>query len=509
MLKPINILVIMILIVMSLAIFANSMTKPLGHDEQMYCAGAALLSQGKMIYRDFSYIAQLPYHPLICAAVFKIFDTTHYLLTTRLFSVACNIVTLFCIVAIYRHLFRDTPTAGSLLAIAAGILYIFNPVVAYSNGFAWNHDFIVAAVAASFCLSATADFKHRSGYLRIAAIAALLTIATWMRMTTAVIQLLFFVFILIRSAYLPGQRLKNALTFVVTTAIFSLWPIWIILSAPQAFALNLFHIPMLNAQYLHEIGMVYKKLDLMISILRVPANLILLGLAIYLYISTAVSSRKHHLPKQLNSILAILLTVTFIVIAFIPPTMWVQYLAPPVPLLLVCLAYPLSRLNKLNTKNHFTTAISMVTAFTILTVYIYSASIQNIPAAFNLQRWIPIQLHKTALDIAANTKASKQILTLAPLYALEGNCDIYPQLSAGPFVYRVADNLTELQQKLTTTAGAKSIQKLLDANPPSAVIVGTEPLPLEATLLETTVIPNPENWQKKQYPNGLIVYFRR
>ncbi len=488
---------------MSLAILANSMTKPLGHDEQMYCTGAALLSQGKMIYRDFSYIAQLPWHPLICAALFKIFNTTNYLLTTRLFSVACNIVTLLCIVAIYRRLFTDTPLAGALLAIAAGTLYIFNPIVAYANGFAWNHDFIVAAVAVSFLLFVTTDFKHHSRYYRIAAIAALLTIATWMRITTALIGLLFFIFILINS---PGQRLKNALAFVGTTTVFSLWPLWTILSAPQAFALNLFQIPMLNAQYLHEIGMVYKKLDLTIFILKIPANFILIGLVVYLYAAIVWQSRKHQLPKQQNSILILLMVIASLLIAFIPPTMWIQYLAPPVPLLLICLAYPLSRLNKLNTKNHFPTALA---AFAILAVYIFPAPIQNIPAVFKPQTWVSNQVHKTAIDIAANTKKPKRILTLAPLYALEGNCNIYPQLSAGPFVYRVADNLTQEQQKITTTAGPKSIQKLLDANPPSAVIVGTEPLSLEATLLERTVIPNPENWRKKQYPDGIIVYFRR
>ncbi|MFC1677568.1 hypothetical protein ACFL3G_10970 [Planctomycetota bacterium] len=499
MVKPINILVILILIVMSLAIFANSMTKPLGHDEQMYCAGAAMLSQGKMIYRDFSYIAQLPWHPLICAGLYKIFNTTNYLLTTRLFSVLCNITTLICIVAIYRRLFTDTPKAGALLAIAAGTLYIFNPIVAYANGHAWNHDFIVAAVAVSFWLFVTTDFKHRSRYYRIAAIAALLTIATWMRITTALIQLLFFVFILINS---PGQRLKNALTFIVTTAVLSIWPVWTFSLAPQAFAINLFHIPTLNAQYLHEIGMAYNKLDLTISILKQPANLVLIGLTGYFYIAATWQKAKQ---KHTNSIFAVLLTIAFCVIAFLPPTMWIQYLAPPVPLLLICLAYPLSRLNKLNTKNHYPAALII---FAILTVYI-SPYLKNIPAVFKPQRWVPIQLHKTAIDIAANTKEPKRILTLAPLFALEGNCTIYPQLSAGPFVYRVADNLSKEQQKITTTTGTKSIRKLLQDQPPSAVIVGTEPLALEAPLLETTVISNPENWRKKQYPNGLIVYFRR
>jgi len=45
--KIANTLVVLILIVLSLAILANSMAKPVGRDEQMYCTGAALLSEGK------------------------------------------------------------------------------------------------------------------------------------------------------------------------------------------------------------------------------------------------------------------------------------------------------------------------------------------------------------------------------------------------------------------------------------------------------------------------------
>ncbi len=84
--KTVNILVVLILIVLSLAVFGNSMTKPLGRDEQMYCTGGALMAQGRLIYRDFSYAAQLPYHPLLCAALFKMFNTTHYLIVGRILS---------------------------------------------------------------------------------------------------------------------------------------------------------------------------------------------------------------------------------------------------------------------------------------------------------------------------------------------------------------------------------------------------------------------------------------
>ena len=101
--KIINTTVFLILVALSLVILGNSMTKPLGRDEQMYCAAGVLLAQGKMIYRDFSYPSQMPYYPLLYAALFRILNTTHYLLAGRILSSVCDILVAVCIVGIYRR----------------------------------------------------------------------------------------------------------------------------------------------------------------------------------------------------------------------------------------------------------------------------------------------------------------------------------------------------------------------------------------------------------------------
>ncbi|NQV35577.1 MAG: hypothetical protein HQ515_22980 [Phycisphaeraceae bacterium] len=46
--------------------FVNAMNKGPSRDEQMYCTAGVLLSQGLAIYSDFSYVSQLPYHPVVC-----------------------------------------------------------------------------------------------------------------------------------------------------------------------------------------------------------------------------------------------------------------------------------------------------------------------------------------------------------------------------------------------------------------------------------------------------------
>jgi 4-amino-4-deoxy-L-arabinose transferase-like glycosyltransferase len=260
--KSINIAVILILVFLSLAMLADSMTKPLGRDEQMYCAGGALMANGKMIYRDFSYPAQMPYHPLLYAALFRILNTTRYLLVGRIVSTFCDIAVLVCIVGIYRHIFGGFPAAGRLLGLAAAVLYVFNPLVDYANGYAWNHDVVILCVVLSFWLFASADFQRKSRYWKIAAMGGLLTFATWMRVTGVLVELLFLVMLLVQPAQSARQRVKTILPFLIAASGVSVWPVWVIAQAPRAFFLNIVRIPVLYGEWLKRIGMVHNKFNL-------------------------------------------------------------------------------------------------------------------------------------------------------------------------------------------------------------------------------------------------------
>ena len=250
----------------------------------MYCTAGSLLAQGKMIYRDFSYPAQMPYHPLLYAALFRTLNTTHYLLAGRILSVVCDILIVVCIVGIYRHIFKSFAVSGMLLGLAAAVLYVFNPLVDYANGYAWNHDVVVLFVVLSFWLFVSTDFKRKSKYWRIAAIGALLTLATCMRITTALVGLLFFAVILSvrtpQEAQPAGslkQKFKTALPFLIAAAVLLLWPVWVIALAPRAFFLNLVKIPTLYGQWLHQIGMVHNKYDLTRACLTRPGYFVLIA----------------------------------------------------------------------------------------------------------------------------------------------------------------------------------------------------------------------------------------
>ena len=504
--KITNILVVLILIVLSLAILANSMAKPVGRDEQMYCTAGALMAQGRMIYRDFSYAAQMPYHPLLCAALLKTFNTTHYLLVGRILSVFCDILVMVCIVGIYRYFFRSFAITGILLGLAAAVLYLFNPLVDYANGYAWNHDAVILCVVLSFRLFISIDFNHKSKYWRIAAIGALLTFATCMRITTALVELPFFVILLSQPAESMKQRCKTALSFLAATIFVLLWPVWVIAQAPRAFFLNLVKIPMLYGQWLHEIGMVYDKSALTLNCLTQPGYFVLLVLVIYLCLMLVCLRRRLKISNAGNLLLAALLPVIFFIIAFVPPTMWRQYLAMPVPFLLISFALPLLYLRKLADK-HFKIAAGLVGVCVLVAVTFYPVVMHRTVIILVPERWVPIEIHKISENIAEKLKTqnSKLILTLAPLLALEGGADIYTELSCGAIIYRIGDSMSPYERGITHTAGQKKLGQLLEKSPPSAVILGVEMRRLEEPIYESIVKPD---WERKVYENGLIAYFK-
>ena len=521
--KTVNILVVLILIVLSLAVFGNSMTKPLGRDEQMYCTGGALLAEGRMIYRDFSYAAQLPYHPLLCAALFRMFNTTHYLLVGRILSAFCDILVVVCIVGIYRNIFKSFAITGMLLGLAAAVLYVFNPLVDYANGYAWNHDVVILCVVLSFWLFVSIDFKQKSpaegghdqnpvslGW-RIAAIGALLTFASCMRITTALVELLFFVILLSQPAESMKQRFRTALPFLAAAVFVSIWPVWVIAQAPRAFFLNLVKIPTLYGQWLHEIGMVYNKFALTLTCLRQPGYFVLVVLAIYLCLMIVCLHRRLKIPNTRTLLLAALLPLTFFIIAVIPPTMWRQYLALPVPFLVISFALPLLYLRKLaettSISKHFKIAAALITVCVLVAVAYYPVVLYRTSIVLVPEKWVPIEIHKISENIAEKLKTqnSKLILTLAPLLALEGRSDIYTELSCGAIIYRAADSMSPSERSITHTVGPKTLGELLEKSPPSAVILGVEMRRLEEPIFESIVKPD---WERKVYENGIVVYFR-
>jgi hypothetical protein len=505
-------------VVLCAAILAASMTKQVSRDEQMYCTAGALLAQGKMIYRDFSYPAQLPYHPLLLAALYRGLGTTQYLLVGRLVSAVCDILVLIVILAIYRRVFASDRVRGWLFGLAAAALYVFNPLVDYALGYAWNHDVVILLVVASLWLFLTTDFEHKARFWRVGLMGALLTVATFMRVTTVLVELLFLAALLLSAGGSFRNRSLTALPFSLAALTVAIWPLWIIAQAPQAFRLNLVRIPSLYGRWLHETGIVYGKLTLTADSLLTPGYIVFLILVFYCIGMAWRRSLDVSARERRNVRLTALLPALFFFIAYIPPTMWPQYLAVPVPFLAIALACPLAGLarkreNRSDCREtgrpgspcRVASWLVGVGAFVVIVanpVVLYRCLAIFVPEA-----WTPVTLHGESQDIAADVGEPRLVLTLGPLYAIEGGCDIYPELACGDIIYRVADLMSPDERQITHTVGPETLDELVKTRPPAAIIVGVEPSYF-STLEDPLRRLAPPDWPRKTRKNGLQVYIR-
>ena len=493
------------------ALMAGAMLKPVSRDEHNYCAAAVLLGQGRAIYRDFAYPSQLPYHPLLLAAVYRVFDTAHYLLAGRLVSVFCDIAVLLSIVGIYRRIFGGHRLEGLVFGLAAGVFYVFNPLVDYAAGYAWNHDVVIFCVILAFWLFLTVDFQRGPCIWRVAAMGALLTFATCMRVTTALVELLFLVAVLASAGGSVRARLRAALPFSLAGLAVAAWPIWVCAQAPEAVWLNLVRMPVLYGQWLRKIGMVHGKVTMTKFCLTEPGYLVLLAVSgCLLWVAVRRWSNLSVMTRR-NLIVASALPLCFSVIAFIPPTMWDQYWAAPVPFLAISLAFPLAGLcrgaDRVEGKRTFRMASWAVFIGAVMTVMAHPVVLYRLRDATVPQQWAPIVLHRISTDMAGRAKDPKRVLTLGPLYALEGGSSIYPELSSGSIAYRIADALSENERATSHTVGPTTLKPLVEQAPPAAVVVGVES-PQFSFLEESLQSSTGSNWPVETYPKGLRAYFR-
>ncbi|GEM_PF-422367 len=471
-------LVLIAVVVLAASLLANSMTKEVGRDEQMYCTAGALLARGLAIYQDFSYPSQLPYHPLLLSALYRGLGATHYLLVGRLVSCISDILVVVLILLIYRSIFGAFRREGLWFALAAVTLYVFNPLVDYAAGYAWNHDVVILCVVLSFYVFVTTNLEKRSHLWHVGLMGALLTVATFMRVTTALVELLFLGIVLFTAGGSFGRRSRTALPFSLAGLIVAIWPVWVMLRAPRAFWLNLVRIPALYGQWLHEIGMTFAKVDLTVAALLTPGYLVLVALAGYFVWTTARGSLRLEAQERRKAILAALLPLSFFVIAYIPPTMWQQYLAVPVPFVVIALAYPLVALRRRagqpDGRRRYRMASYLVAGAATVSVLANPAVLSRSPSAFQPAGWTPVELHRVAVDIADDVEEPGRVLTLGPLYALEGGRDIYPQLACGSIIYRVADQMLRQEREVTHTVGLKTLDEMVRDRPPAAILVGVE-----------------------------------
>lgn len=522
-LRLVKVLACLVLVILSLVIFMSSMAKPVIDSEHASCAAGVLLTQGKMIYRDFACAAQMPYHPFFCAAIFKVFNTTYYLFASRMLTVICDILILISIIGIFKHVFAPFPVAGLLLGMAMAVLWVFNYHVDMVNGFALNHDFMILCILVSFWLFVSVDFNRRSWYLRIGAMSALLTLATCLHFTAILIQVLFFVMLLIRCSESGKQMCKTALPFLIAPVIVLILPIWTMVHAPRAFFINVFEMPMLKVQIVRKMQLimgttVFDKFAIILTYVTEPRGIFPFLVAICVFVLILLGRRKLELSNLRNAILAFLIPVIFLIIAICSPEVLYENFAILIPFIIISFTYPLLYLRRLGTSNSphsfFRTVSLVVIACAFSTVLSNQLLLWRTSRILRPQSWIPMKVHQISEEVAQKSKEPKLVVTLAPLYALESGCDIYPELSAGWDGCKIASTMSASKRKITNTLDAEAFREMLKETPPSAIVIdriSRSSVGLVFLRIAKTEWPEQDYdesiWERKEYPFDIVAYF--
>ena len=502
----------------ALLLLNANMHKGLSHDEHMYVAAGALIAEGLVPYRDFPYF-QMPYLPFAYALLPEYEE--HFLLTARLFSTLCGWLLLGLIFAEGWRIVEGRNTALRFVAALGGpLLVAANPVFIYAGGLAWNHDLPILLAVGAFLMHRRA-YHSRRGTMHPSqaqdaltvgraffASGALLGLAVGTRLSFAALLVPFVAALLFFPVKASArQRLVAVSCHLLGFGAALLPAVALFAAAPARFLFNNFDYHNLNTGYWlaqgYERAMTLPgKVAYLGEVVREPGTLALLLVFLAIAASLVVGAGKRSERRYLfELVLAAGSAAILVAAALAPAPTWYQYFYAPVPFLALGLIYALA--SSTEQPRLFALRLALFGAAVSFAIFQVVPTYGLLAGRLSTAAWTPLEIHRAGREIRDAT-AGGTILTLSPLFALEGGAAIYPQLAAGPFAWRSAPLLTDAQRRKLGLVSEQELPTLLANNRPSAILVGQEGA-LENPLIEYAAA---NGYEEKPLPANLTLWRR-
>ncbi|MFL5733654.1 MAG: hypothetical protein ACJ78Q_10675 [Chloroflexia bacterium] len=460
-----------------LLLLSANMRKELSHDEHMYVAGGYLLARRLLIpYADLPYL-QMPNLAFAYASI--LLGTSHLLLAARLFNTVCATLSAVILFAVTASLFREAGYAARLtLGAGSALLLVANPIFLYSSGLAWNHDLpVLLALLAVAAISSAAGRANPYLLLGAAGVAVGLAVGTRLAFAPALLPLAAGAFFL-PGATSPRRRLYRAGAFCLGVLGGLLPAIVVAALAPDRFSFDNLGYHRLSETYWRQLGNTRamdlpSKLGYLWDVVREPGTLALAIGALLVAILAVITGRAKpavYFPLALAAGVALSLLVG----ALLPTPTWYQYYYAPLPFLVLAAAYTAAILYARARTSRGRTALLAAFAVLVLAAGIPAiASYARLNPSLRVDDWVPSQVHALGEEIGQAVGRGK-VLTLAPLFPLEGGAGIYEQMAAGPFTWRVAGQLPSEDRGRLGVVGGDDLEALLERDPPAGILTGFE-----------------------------------
>lgn len=447
-------------------VFAHALCRKLDHDEEQFvAAGALLLRDGLLPFRDYPFF-HLPNLPIIYA---RLFSTNDYLLlTARSFNAACAALLLALIFSTAARRFRGVHPSHLGIAAASAAILSLDPFFRFTMGRAWNHDLpVLATMTALLGLLRSVESKRAAQWIFFSG--AMLGLAMGSRLTFAPMPVAFLAILIV----LPSRnlsRLKGVCLFF-GGLILALGPtiaLWIM--APKQFVFgNFTYNGPLNDFFRRstspdKITFTHKSLFIVKELAKSPSTLALLAGFFYFGGRQLFRSGWRQIVAH-PEIVSICLILPFLFIGvWVPTPGHRQYFYAVVPFLLLGNIYSLARETILNR-----TVTLLVTALLVLSIARSAESFLQEKFVFRPSRWGAIAAHIRGAQIR-QLVSNGPVFTLDPLCPLEGGLTIYKELAVGPFAWRTAAFLNEDEETDFDILDPDDLETFVRLHPPAAFL---------------------------------------
>ena len=476
------------LLLVGAMLFQQAVLSGVNHDEQQFIAPPVLVAHdGAMPYRDFA-LLHMP--NLVFAYAFLDRLTPWHFLAARLFSAACAwaiaaLVFFSCHVLLAK--FRAVPRF--VLAAGFTLLLVCSSLWMHTAARAWNHSSALLPVVAAFtAFILAARGEKPGGWLFASGLCVGLALGT--RLTFAPVVAPFGLAVLLLPHCTWQRRFASAAWFSLGVFVAVLPAMYFLGAHHEQFLYGNVESQRLRLldpsdERAHKTITVWRKLRYFAKeIVRDDHPLFLAFFAVGVpgivqhFRRTWSAGTKATAPWS-GAILLTLLIPFLFAGAMAPTRFQPQHWFSLVPFLVIGACFGLTQWKSPRDK----AAVAFTTLLFIGGIALTFGESRTLARPRAFTQWVPVKAHRFGVEIAGLAARGK-VLTLAPLYPLEGGSTIYRELAVGPFAYRLAHLLPPGKRARVRVIAPADLPALLKGERPSAILLGAEPDEQESALRE-------------------------